>query len=160
MSEVAEKKKNELTWASTPRTVKIFIILVILLILTWAGSWIYRLFKRPANASYIHGGGEVPEGWEPDAIAKEMFDACDDFFVLADTKNDAAKRIVELNDNQIIKLYNYWNEKYATKSAAFGIGMFGTLTAAMKAEENVPAFGTGVNYWDALLLRLDNLKLP
>lgn len=149
-----------ITWNKIPKPVRVILIIIIIGLLLVFGSWVYRKLRAPVNAAYIQGGDKIPEGWTPNDVAKKMFDAIDGFFVLANTKNNAAQKIAELNDNQIISVYNYWNEKYATKSAMMGIGMFGTLTQAMKDEWDVPAIGTGINYWDALLLRLGELKLP
>ena len=143
-----------------PQPVRVIIIIVIILLLLLAGNFVYRQFRKPANAEYISSEEAIPPGWTPNDAADTMYKAIDGLFTLADTKNDAAKNIMDLNDNQVIDVYNYWNKEYSTKSILLGFGMVGSLTKAMSAEWNVPAIGTGTNYWDALTLRLKELKLP
>lgn len=145
-------------WQKTPRFLKVIIIIIIALIIAAIIAKIIAIAKRPPNAKYIQGGGEVRNNFNPDKYAEVMYNAIGGWLTLANTKAEAAQQLFDLSDNELIAVYNKWNELYSTKTS-YG-QPYGTLTNSMKAEWNVPdiSFG-GTNYWFELQNRLDRLNL-
>ena len=101
------------------------IILVIIIILYFSGSWlnkqINKLTARTENpdeqdsegvdkGAGIIGGGK---NFMPDSYAKELFEVIDGIFDLPKDKEVAAQRFFELTRNQKIEVWNYWNKNYA-----------------------------------------------
>lgn len=130
------------------------VIFLMIFILVWK---IYQKLRKPANAKYIEGGGAIPQGWSPDNIAKQIYDATAGITQSTDTKDEAYKRFNELNDNQMIAVYNYWNDKYSTKSSYFT--KMGTLTNTVSGELGYVAI-LGTNQQDVILANLKRLNLP
>lgn len=141
-----------------PRGVKIALAIVLALLLLLFIGWVVRKLRKPPNAAYLEGGGALPPGWSPKKYADRMFEVIDGVFTSANTKAEAAKELTELNDNQLIDVYNYWNDEYSTKTS---LGeKFGTLPNAMKKELNVPNITIlGTNYWKELENRFERLQL-
>lgn len=103
--------------------------------------------------SYIEGGGELRPNFNPGEHADKMFDVMDGVFTLADTKLTAACELMQLSDNEIIAVHNYWNQHLYDRNNE-------TLYKMMKAELNTPAFVIGgSNCWDQLMNRLSRLNL-
>ena len=134
----------------------ILLTILLAIILIYAVIKIYHLIKKPANARYIEGGGEIPsdfdlKGWT-DAIFKVIHAG-----EWTQTKDDVFGAFNTLNDNQMIAIYNDWNERYHDFKT-FWLFPMGTLTQAVKDE-----FGYGIigkNNRDIMIANLERLKLP
>lgn len=145
-------------WKKIPRVVRIIIIIIIALLITWLIFKIVAMLRKPPNAKYITGGGEVRNNFNPAKYADEMYNATAGIFTLANTKLEAAEAMKDLSDNELIAVYNYWNDNYSTKTS-YGQA-FGSMTNTMKAETNVPFIVVGgSNGWSELINRLDRLNL-
>ncbi len=103
---------------------------------------------------YVEGGGTIAAGFQPAVYADKMFDAMDGVFTTANTKAQAAYDLMQLTDNELIAVHNYWNEKLYDRNSE-------TMYKMMDAEWNVPAviIGSEENPWTALLNRLSRLNL-
>ena len=137
------------------QTIRIIFLVVFLILGIIIVSKIIRAVKRPPNAKYIPGGGELPAGWDPKEITVELFDVIDGGFTMPVTKEAAFKRFNDLNDNQMIAVYNKWikdgYDKKGTGSA------HGSLYKAVKNEIGYPTFGG--NQKDIMEANMIRLKL-
>jgi hypothetical protein len=143
------------------KTINPYFVMIALAITIVIAFVIYRLYKKffqsPVNAEILQYA-EKPKKTdrEIENITSEMYDAISGIFTLADTKNEIAKKVMDCNDNDIIRIYNYWNEKFSKGI----ISDNGTLYIAMKDEKNVPFISVGErDYWHELIARLERLKL-
>lgn len=148
--------KTEITDRAKKILSIVLIIIICALVLVVAVK-VYRAFKKPVNAKYIEGGGALPSGWSPTAITDNLFNAIQGIFTLTGTKDDAYKAFNDLNDNQMISVYNDWGNRYADKKSYMFFPM-GSLTQAIKDETGYTVFG-GVNQADLMIANLDRLKL-
>lgn len=135
---------------------KIILVIIVAILLVVLAFKIYRALKKPVNAKYIKGGGSLPSGWTPNVITDTLFKAIEGIATWTSTKDDAYKKFNALNDNQMIAVYNDWNDRYADKKSWFV--KFGTLTEALKDETDYQVFGD-VNQMDIMIANLDRLKL-
>lgn len=149
-TEAAEKKEN--VWQLAPRPVKIAIIIVFILLLMWAAANIYRILRKPPNAHYIKGGGDVPDTWSPTALTDSLYHMISGIDL--GISDEAMHEFNGLNDNQMISVYNDWNNRYATKSIFLGMGSYGTLTNSLNGE----SFLIGSNALREAAIMLSNLK--
>lgn len=138
-----------------------YIILVSAVLFIIVSYIIYRLYKRffqlPVNAEILEYA-EKPKKSDEEILrlTTKMNDAISGIFTLANSKNKVAKEIMECNDNDIIRIYNLWNEKF-NKGVLIDNG---SLYVAMSDEKNTPFVSVGErNYWDELIARLERLKL-
>lgn len=90
---------------------------------------------------------QIPAGWQPDGLAKELFDAMDGVFTTSETKSLAFGKILALTDAQVIEVYKRFTERFAEKPD--------TLTTWIKDE----LYGGG-RAKDQALARLAQLNLP
>ena len=125
-----------ITWEKIPKPVRVILIIIIILFLIWFSANIYRILRRPPNAKYVSGGGTVPPDWNPKPITDDLFNVISGVFTLPETKQEAFKKFNALNDNQMIKVYNDWNDRYAQKGIILGMGSYGTLPTAIADEWN------------------------
>lgn len=135
---------------------KVAAIIIIGLLIIFLVYKIVIKLKKPANANYVSGGGALPQGWTPDAIVEDLHHAILDVMVMTGTKDDAFKEFNELNDNQMIAVYNKWNDKYGSTTSF--LTKVGTLTKAM---ERVWSYGNiaGANQRDIMMNNLKRLQL-
>lgn len=141
-----------------PRNVKIAIAIILVIALLIVTGKIIRELKKPANANYVEGGGPVATNFNAAKYAKSMFDVIDGLFTSANSKNKAAEELMRLTDNELIAVYNYWNDEYSTKTS-YG-EKFGTLPNSMSKEQNVPFISVGeTNSWKDLQNRFARLNL-
>src|ERR1700759_1340388 len=89
------------------RNVKIILLTLAVLVVAFLVFQIVRSLRKPANASYIPGA-PVPSGWEPTAVTDGLFENIDGTFVSSEVKDDNYKAFNDLNDNQMIDVYNDW----------------------------------------------------
>jgi len=117
-------------WVKENQTAVVFFTVIVI-----ASLFIFFIGKKEKkkNKNLLSGdiGGEIPEGWYPDDIASSLFDVIDGIDSI-EKKDIQATRAMMLNDNQLIMVYNFWNENYSTKTS-FGFE-FGTLTQAIRDE--------------------------
>ena len=151
------ESKAQIAWKKVPRFLRIIIIIIVALLITFLILKVIAIAKRPPNANYITGGGEVKSNFDAAKYADLMYSVTGGIFTLANTKDEAAKELTNLTDNELVAVYNYWNKEYSTKTS-WG-SAFGTLTNTMKAETNVPLISVGTSYWQPLIDRLDRLNL-
>jgi len=149
ISDISERYK---TW------IKIVLILILAMILTFIVIKIIRGLKRPANATYVEGGGPIPVGWDAGPMTDNLFKIIDGTFVLTDTMQDAFGKFNELNDNQVIAVYNDWLDKKYDQAKKYFLFPYGTLTNAIKNKIGYIAFGT--NEKQKAEDTLDRLHLP
>lgn len=138
--------------------IRIAIFIVIAILLTWVVLKFVRLFKAPANASYVPGGGELPSGWDPKPITKDLFDMIDGTLEFSGTMQDTYAKFNRLNDNQMIDVYNTWNKEGYDKEKKYYLFPYGTLTNAIK--EKVGYAWPGQNEKTLAEINLDRLRLP
>lgn len=152
------ESKAKIVWKKIPRFIRIIIIILVALLITALILKIVAIVKKPPNANYITGGGEVRNNFNPAKYADAMYNVTGGIFTLANTKLEAAATLQDLSDNELIDVYNYWNKEYSTKTS-WG-EPFGSLTNTMKKETNVPFIVVGGgNAWQELINRLDHLNL-
>ncbi len=132
------------------------IIVVAAALLTIIIIKIVRALKKPANATYVPGA-PLPAGWTPTKVTDDIFHAIDGTFVDSNTKDSAYKSFNELNDNQMIEVYNDWLKRYF-KEKKFYLYPYGTLTNAIKNKTGYISI-TGNNNQDIALGNLGRLKL-
>ncbi|MES3019402.1 MAG: hypothetical protein V4721_16565 [Bacteroidota bacterium] len=145
-------------WKDIPKPIRVIILIIVILLLIWFGANIYRILRKPPNAHYISGGGEIPEGWTPTTITDDLFNVISGVFTLPKTKQLIFGQFNDLNDNQMIKVYNDWNDRYATRSIFLGMGSYGTLTTAATEEWNYSVIGAD-NEAEIMKGNLKRLKL-
>jgi hypothetical protein len=132
------------------------IIIVAAGLITFVIIKIIRAVKKPANAGYIPGA-PVPTGWDPTTVTDALYHAIDGTFVSSNTKDDAYKAFNDLNDNQMIDVYNDWLKRYHDEKAYY-LWPYGTLTNAIKNKTGYISI-TGINNQDVALENLNRLKL-
>lgn len=139
--------------------IRIFIFLVIAALLTWVILKFVRAFKKPANASYVEGGGAIPDNWDPEQMTKKLFDIIDGTLVTVDTFQEGFGDFNKLSDNQMIAVYNQWTKDGFDKEKKYYMFPYGTLTNAIKDKVGYVQF-SGQNQKDLAEANLDRLKLP
>lgn len=139
------------------KILSIVLIIIISILVIVVAVKVYRAFKKPVNAKYVQGGGALPQGWTPTVITDNLFKAIQGIFTLTNTKDDAYKAFNALNDNQMISVYNDWQNRYADKKSYWFFPM-GSLTEALKDETGYVSF-SGENNADIMKANLDRLKL-
>lgn len=137
--------------------IRIVLILIVAIILTLIILKIVRAFKKPANATYVPGGGSIPSGWDPTAITDDLFNMIDGTLEFAGTMQDIYKKFNDLNDNQMIEVYNKWLDKGYDKEKKYYVFPYGTLTKAIK--EKVGYAWPGQNEKTLAEINLDRLHL-
>lgn len=148
--------KEEIT-DKAKKILSIVLIIIICALIIVVSVKVYRAFKKPVNAKYIQGGGALPQGWTPTAITDNLYNAIQGVFTLTGTKDDAYKAFNSLNDNQMISVYNDWQNRYADKKSYLFFPM-GSLTQALKDETGYVTF-VGENNADIMKANLERLKL-
>lgn len=137
--------------------IKVIVIIIIALLLAWVISKIVRSFKKPANADYVPGGGELPASWSPAPITKDIFNVIDGVLVSTDTMQDVFGRFNQLTDNQMIAVYNKWNDEGYDEVKKYFLYPLGSLTNAIKDKIGYWAFG--MNQKDLAVQNLERLHL-
>jgi hypothetical protein len=132
------------------------IIIVIAAFLTFTAIKIVRAFKKPPNAKYVQSA-PIPVGWTPTKVTDDIYNAIDGTFVMSATKDAAYKAFNDLNDNQMIAVYNDWNDRYHDNKAYY-IWPYGSLTNAIKNKTGYVSIG-GTNNQDVALANLNRLQL-
>lgn len=139
--------------------IRIVMILLVAILLTWIVLRFVRAFKKPANASYVEGGGVVPQGWDAQAITKKIFDVIDGVLVTVDTFQDVFGQFNALSDNQMIDVYNQWTKDGYNDVKKYFIYPLGSLTNAIKDKVGYTSF-SDINQKDLAESNLERLKLP
>lgn len=124
--------KKYLTWRNIIITTVIILVLSAIITYMSRAKTAVKKYKLLPKDS----GGDIPEGWKPDAMAKQLFEAIDGI----DSNENVAPVYAEfnlLNDNQMIETYNFWAENYADKQTWWG-KKFGSLTRAIMDEWTKP----------------------
>lgn len=143
-----------------PKTLRqwvIWIVVAIILffILRWAFRKLGRFFYTPHFESMIVGGGEVDPNWSAKGYTDAMWNAVDSWwgwFSIEDKEN-AARDISQLNDNEKIAVWNDWQNRYYNKDGQ-------TIEEAMLGERTVPVLVFGEpNYWENVLADWNRLNL-
>lgn len=142
-----------------PLSAKIAIYIVVGVVVLYIIYRIYKNFQAPVNAAYVPGA-PVPIGWTPTTITDNLYDVIQGVFTLTSTKDDQFNIFNALNDNQMIAVYNDWQNRYAnTKSYLFFT--MGSLTQAVSGEQTCYVeFGSNACPKDVLLANLHRLQLP
>lgn len=139
------------------RNVRVLLLIMAILLLGFAVFKIVRAVKRPANAKYLPGGGPIPEGWDPSQITDDIFGVIDGTFVSSNTIDQVYRRFNELNDNQIVDVFNRWLDKKYDQEKKYYVWPYGPLG---KAIEDGPGYlTTGDNQKVIALANLKRLKL-
>lgn len=136
--------------------IRIVVILLIAILLTWVILKIVRAFKKPVNATYVPGGGTLPQGWDPKIITKKLFDAIDGTMNALDLR-DALHDFNTLNDNQIIDVYNTWNKEGYADEKKYYMFSYGSFSNALKDKVNL--FTVAIPEKDVALANLERLHL-
>lgn len=136
---------------------RLILILVIAALITYVVFRIVRAFKKPANATYVPGGGELPSGWDPTQMTDQLFDVIDGTLVLSGTMQDVFGDFNKLNDNQMISVYNKWNQEGYDEEKKYFVYPLGSLTKAIK--DKVGYASIGVNQKTLAEINLDRLHL-
>lgn len=132
-----------------------FLFLLILILGIIVTIKVVRALKKAPNAKYVPGGGAIPEGWIAKPVTDSIFNVIDGVFTLTNTKDEAYAKFNDLNDNQMIAVYNDWlAQDYDQK----GFPKHGTLTKALKDENTYNMMG-GVNNMDLMISNLERLHL-
>ncbi len=100
--------------------------------------------KDDWGAAVQSNSSQIPAGWQPDGLAKELFDVMDGVFTASSTKEKVWAKLTALTDGQVIEVYKRFSERFAKKPD--------TLTTWIKDEAN------GDN--TAALAVLSKLNLP
>ena len=148
-------------FSSLPQPVRLAIFFVIAVILLLIIAYVYNKFKAPANAAYVAGGGQIPSGWTPTSITDGLYNVIDGIFTTDNTKENEYALFNQLNDNQMIAVYNDWQNRYSTQKSYY-LFTLGSLTQALAAE-TYPCtlnIGGGVCNYDIMTANLQRLKLP
>lgn len=135
---------------------KVVLIVVIAILISYIIYRIVRAFKKPVNATYVQGGGPIPIGWDPKIITTRLFDAIDGTMNVTDWR-DALRDFNNLNDNQIIGVYNQWIKDGHDTDKKYYLFPYGSLTAAIKDKGNILTFM--VQEKDVALANLERLHL-
>lgn len=141
-----------MSWKEIPKPARIVLIIVVILLVLWAGANIYRLLRKPPNAHYVSAGGSLPDGWNKTQVTDDLFNAFSGVSFWG--KYNAMKQFDDLNDNQMIAVYNDWNDRYATKSIFLGMGSYGTLTNTLNGERFLLGSDAGME----AVIMTDNLN--
>lgn len=137
------------------KRILIFVIALLLITLAWK---LYKALKKPANAKYIQGGGALPAGWDPAPLVEELRDNMEGLST-ANQNDRVFAKFNALNDNQMISVYNKWNDDVFGVPITWGLyGSWGTLTQSVNEESSYVELG--VNNRDVMLANLNRLKLP
>lgn len=146
-----------ITWKEIPKAGRVVIIVIIILLLIWFSANIYRILKRPPNAHYISGGGSIPKGWDKAAVTNDLFSG---FKGIDFTGGENAMHdFNQLNDNQMISVYNDWNDRYSQQSIFLGMGSYGTLTNTLN-KESFPIGSNALREAQIMTANLKRLQLP
>lgn len=146
------------TYTQRYRTaIRLVLILVVGILLIMLILKIVRLAKKPANATYVTGGGEIPSGWDPTAMTDELFNMIDGTLEFAGTMQEIYKKFNQLNDNQKVAVYNKWLDKDYDQVKKYFMFPLGTLTQAIK--EKVGYAWPGQNEKTLAEINLDRLHL-
>lgn len=132
------------------------IILIIAALIAFVVIKIVRALKKPTNASYV-ANAPVPVGWDPTATTDGIYRAIDGTFVSAGTQDDSYKAFNDINDNQMVSVYNDWLKRYYNNKK-FYLYPYGTLTNAIKNKWGYVSL-TGTNQKDVAEGNLDRLQL-
>lgn len=141
------------------RNVRIIVIIALLILLTIVAVKVVRALKRPPNANYISGGGQLPDNWDPTPLTDDIFGVIDGTFVGSDHIDGVYARFNELNDNQMIAVYNKWLDKKYDQEKKYYIWPYGKLTTAVKNGPGYLVIGSAPNQKDVMLANLRRLHL-
>ncbi len=156
VKDISKQKIQDLT--GRYRTgIRIVLLLAIALIITLVVLKIRKALRKPANATYVPGGGPIPVGWDPTALTDELFKTIDGTLVLTGTMQDVFEKFNALNDNQMIQVYNKWLDKNYDKEKKYYMFPYGTLTNAIIDKVGYGAFG--MNQKDLAETNLKRLHL-
>jgi len=115
------------------------VLLIVILVIVGLVYLIYRWGKRNAEGPQVtltNGTQSIPKGWTPEPLARQLHDALDGVFVLAATKGEAFKKVMDLPTDDMIKsVYNAYNTLYFKEGN-------GTLVQWLRDELNVPLDGS------------------
>jgi len=137
--------------------IKIVLIVFVLVLLTFLVLKFYRAFKKPANATYVTGGGAIPQGWDPKQLTTRIFDVIDGVLVGSGTMEDVFGDFNKLNDNQMIAVYNSWMDQGYNNVKKYFVTPLGTLTNAIK--DKIGYFTIDMNQKDLAVKNLERLHL-
>jgi len=112
------------------------------------GIFIFR--KRKTNTAKVDRS-QLPNGWNPDLIAKQLFDAMEGPNWSNDDAEIALEALNKLNDEQVKAVYNEFNTNYGDNSAFEA----GSLRDWINDEYGLAA--TQIGY--AMLERMNRLSL-
>lgn len=149
IEEMIQPFKRYIRWA---------ILLLFVIFMAWLILKFIRMAKRPANATYVPGA-PVPIGWDPTSLTKELFDVIDGTLVSSARLSSAFSKFNELNDNQMIDVYNKWLEEKYDQEKKYFMFPYGSLTNAVKDKAGYISIGAGENEQDVMLANLKRLHL-
>jgi hypothetical protein len=94
---------------------KIIFIIILILLVVYS---IYSFGKKNATGpqgNYPSGGKALPEGWNPNVLADELFDTMSGFDSTS-AKEDAWTKLSMLpTGDMVVAVYNVFNQKYWSK---------------------------------------------
>ncbi len=64
-----------------------------------------------------NNGTGIPQGWSPDPLISELYDAMKGLFAWSSTRENAYSKITALTRDQRTALYNRWNQLHGDKNA-------------------------------------------
>lgn len=140
------------------RYIRIVLLLIVVILVAVIVFKIVRLAKRPSNAKYVEGA-PVPIGWSPGPLTKDIFDVIDGVFVSSNKIADTYSKFNELNNNQMIDVYNEWLDRKYDQEKKYYLFPYGSLTNAVKEGPGYMSIGAGPNQKDVMLANLKRLQL-